>query len=144
MKRDSSEDSATSSTISNESESVTAVNDVISFNVGGTIIAVLRSTLLLQAPNSTFAAKYSDRWVQQPDELDECGNIYMVKENMVPLHLHCSYFMSFRLYFLSLLFFLPLFAFWPCSFPPSLFADCGHDKEILFPPSSLSFTHRFF
>ena len=61
----------------------TAVDDVISFNVGGTIIAVLRSTLLLQAPNSTFAASYSDRWVQQPDELDECGNIYMVKEIIV-------------------------------------------------------------
>ena len=58
----------------------TAVDDVISFNVGGTIIAVLRNTLLLQAPNSTFAAKYSDRWVQQPDELDECGNIYMVRK----------------------------------------------------------------
>ena len=57
-----------------------AIDDVISFNVGGTIIAVLRSTLLLQAPNSTFAASYSDRWVQQPDEVDECGNIYMVKK----------------------------------------------------------------
>ena len=57
-----------------------AVDDVISFNVGGTIIAVLRSTLLLQAPNSTFAARYSDRWVQQPDEVDKFGNIYMVKE----------------------------------------------------------------
>ena len=57
-----------------------AIDDVISFNVGGTIIAVLRSTLLRQAPNSTFAASYSDRWVQQPDEVDECGNIYMVKK----------------------------------------------------------------
>ena len=71
-----------------------AVDDVISFNVGGTIIAVLRSTLLLQAPNSTFAASYSDRWVQQPDEIDECGNIYMVKENMMSLHLHRFYFLS--------------------------------------------------
>ena len=89
MKRDSSEGPGTSSGENNESESVVsgkvdkAVDDVISFNVGGTIIAVLRNTLLLQAPNSTFAAKYSDRWVQQSDELDECGNIYMVKENIV-------------------------------------------------------------
>ena len=75
---------SSSSSMSKETESVindTVVDDVISFNVGGTIIAVLRNTLLLQAPNSTFAASYSDRWVQQPDELDDCGNIYMVKEN---------------------------------------------------------------
>ena len=86
MKRDGTEDSTVSSAVSNESESaisgkiVTAVDDVISFNVGGTIIAVLRSTLLFQAPNSTFAASYSDRWVQQPDEVDERGNIYMVRK----------------------------------------------------------------
>ena len=65
-----------------------AIDDVISFNAGGTIIAVLRSTLLRQAPSSTFAASYSDRWVQQPDEVDEYGNIYMVKENTMSLHLH--------------------------------------------------------
>ena len=85
-RRDSSEGSAKSSAINKKIKSVvtdkahTAVDDVISFNVGGTIIAVLRSTLLLQAPNSTFAASYSDRWVQQPDEVDERGNIYMVRK----------------------------------------------------------------
>ena len=85
-RRDSSEVSAKSSAINKKIKSVvtdkahTAVDDVISFNVGGTIIAVLRSTLLLQAPNSSFAAKYSDRWIQQPDEVDECGNIYMVRK----------------------------------------------------------------
>ena len=78
--------SAKSSAINKKINSVitdkadTGVDDVISFNVGGTIIAVLRSTLLLQAPNSTFAASYSDRWVQQPDEVDERGNIYMVRK----------------------------------------------------------------
>ena len=105
MEGDSSEGSAKSSAINNESKSVinekanTATDDVISFNLGGTIIAVLRSTLLLQAPNSTFAAKYSDRWVQQPDELDECGNIYMVKEIMV---------IAFTLFLLHFLLFVPL------------------------------------
>ena len=59
----------------------TTVDDVISFNVGGTIIAILRSTLLLQAPRSIFAASYSDRWLQRAVELDECGNIYMVEDN---------------------------------------------------------------
>ena len=63
-----------------------AADDVISFNVGGTIIAVLRSTLLLQAPKITFAASYSDRWVQQPDDLDEFWNIYMVKVAILSLH----------------------------------------------------------
>ena len=89
MKRDGSEDSTASFPVFNELKSAisdrvdTAVDDVISFNVGGTIIAVLRSTLLLQAPNSTFAARYSDRWVQQSDELDKFGNIYMVEGNML-------------------------------------------------------------
>ena len=63
-----------------------AADDVISFNVGGTIIAVLRSTLMLQAPKSTFAASNSDRWVQQPDDLDEFWNIYMVKVAILSLH----------------------------------------------------------
>ena len=94
-KRDSSEGRISSSMVSKETESVTndtAADDVISFNVGGTIIAALRSTLLLQAPNSTFAAKYSDRWVQQPDELDKCGNIYMVKARMLSFHLYRFHF----------------------------------------------------
>ena len=81
-KRDCSEGPTTSSgkksPMSNQVD--IAVDDVISFNVGGKIIAVLRSTLLLQAPRSTFAANYSDRWIQRSDALDECGNIYMVKE----------------------------------------------------------------
>ena len=72
----------------------TAIDDVISFNVGGTIIAVLRSTLLLQAPKITVAASYSDRWVQQPDVVDECGNIYMVKKDVASFHLHRFYFLS--------------------------------------------------
>ena len=106
MKRDGTEDSTVSSAVSNESESAisgkiaTAVDDVISFNVGGTIIAVLRSTLLLQAPNSTFAARYSDRWVQQPDEVDKFGNIYMVKENILHLDIISSSVKSLLLFFL--------------------------------------------
>ena len=81
----------------------TGVDDVISFNVGGTIIAVLRNTLLLQAPNSTFAAKYSDRWIQQPDEQDECGNIYMVRK----IWHHCICITSFSSAY-----------FRPCLLPP--------------------------
>ena len=104
---------SSSSSMSKETESVindTVVDDVISFNVGGTIIAVLRNTLLLQAPNSTFAASYSDRWVQQPDELDDCGNIYMVKENH-SLSSNIVFFLSeislSLLFSLLLCFFLP-------------------------------------
>ena len=87
----------------------TTVDDVISFNVGGIIIAVLRSTLLLQAPRSIFAASYSDRWLQRADELDECGNIYMVKDNhslsftVIFLYLK-SYFPCFYLCFFVSLF----------------------------------------
>ena len=54
-------------------------DEVISFNLGGTIIAVLRSTLLRQAPDSTLTTRYLGRWTQQTDELDEDGNIYMVR-----------------------------------------------------------------
>ena len=105
MKRDSTEGKVKSVM----SDKVTmAKDDVISFNVGGTIIAVLRSTLLRQAPNSTFAASYSDRWVQQSDELDEFGNIYMVKEHMISFHLH-------RVYHLSLLLLAFLIAFFTSS-----------------------------
>ena len=53
---------------------------VISFNVGGDIIAVLRSTLLFQAPQSTFAANFSGRWSLQEEELDEFGNILLVRK----------------------------------------------------------------
>ena len=53
---------------------------VISFNVGGNIIAVLRSTLLFQAPQSTFAANFSGRWSLQEEELDEFGNILLVRK----------------------------------------------------------------
>ena len=109
MKGDSSEGSAKSSAINKKIKSVitdkadTAIDDVISFNVGGTIIAVLRSTLLLQAPSSTFAASYSDRWVLQPDEVDECGNIYMVRK----IWHHCICITPFSsVYFL------------PCLLPP--------------------------
>ena len=88
----------------------TTVDDVISFNVGGTIIAILRSTLLLQAPRSIFAASYSDRWLQRADELDECGNIYMVKDNH-SLSFNIVFFLSeisLSLFFsLLLCFFLP-------------------------------------
>lgn len=65
-----------------------AADVVISFNVGGTIIAVLRSTLLRQAPNCTFNVRFSDRWTQQSDELDECGNIYMVGDIVLSLYIH--------------------------------------------------------
>lgn len=57
------------------------IDEVISFNVGGTIIAVLRSTLLLQAPMSTLAVNFSNCNMSQPVELDEYGNIYMVRES---------------------------------------------------------------
>ena len=50
---------------------------VLSFNVGGTIIAVLRSTLLRHAPNSTFATGFSGRW--QKNDTDQDGNIMLVR-----------------------------------------------------------------
>ena len=55
-----------------------AEDDVISFNVGGTIISVLRSTILRQAPDSVLASNFSGRWSQQAEELDEDGNILLV------------------------------------------------------------------
>jgi hypothetical protein len=63
---------------------------VISFNVGGTVIAVLLSTLLRQAPKSTFAASYSGRWLPK---VDEDGNILLVRRIQIiaichPLHAH--------------------------------------------------------
>ena len=59
--------------------------EVISFNVGGTIIAVLKSTLLRQAPDSTFASRVSDRWPRSGDDVEDghiclVSNEYLIKK----------------------------------------------------------------
>ena len=51
--------------------------EIISFNVGGTTIAVLKSTLLRQAPNSSFASRVSDRWPRSGDDVED-GHICLV------------------------------------------------------------------
>ena len=58
-------------------------DEVVSYNVGGTIIAVLKSTLLRQAPDSTFAARFSGRWDKsgaesEPDDIED-GHICLVR-----------------------------------------------------------------
>ena len=63
-------------------------DEVVSYNVGGTIIAVLKSTLLRQAPDSTFAARFSGRWDKsgaesEPDDIED-GHICLVR-----LHSSC-------------------------------------------------------
>ena len=80
---DSAESACATSSFSPTTTTETQANDddqVISFNVGGTIIAILRSTLLLHAPQSTFATNFSGRWSLQQEELDEHGNIYVVRK----------------------------------------------------------------
>jgi TLD len=63
-----------------------AVDDeVVSYNVGGTIIAVLRSTLLRQAPNSAFASRFSGRWSEQANEDMEDGHICLVRYLLRPM-----------------------------------------------------------
>jgi TLD len=57
-----------------------AVDDeVVSYNVGGTIVAVLRSTLVRQAPNSVFASRFSGRWSEQDNDDMEDGYINLVR-----------------------------------------------------------------
>jgi TLD len=51
--------------------------EVVSYNVGGTIIAVLKSTLLRHAPDSAFASRASDRWPNSA-EVMENGHICLV------------------------------------------------------------------
>ena len=62
-----------------EAKEVVECEEVISFNVGGTIIAVLKSTLLRQAPDSVFASRVSDRWRKSADETVD-GHICLVSK----------------------------------------------------------------
>jgi hypothetical protein len=48
---------------------------IISFNVEGEIISVLRSTLLRVVPESLLTIKISGRWIIQKNEMDEHGNL---------------------------------------------------------------------
>jgi hypothetical protein len=64
----------------NHEKKGTVVDDeVVSYNVGGTIIAVLRSTLVRQAPNSAFASRFSGRWSEQDNYDIEDGHICLVR-----------------------------------------------------------------
>ena len=60
-----------------ETQAVKDCDEVVSFNVGGTIIAVLKSTLLRHAPDSTFASRVSDRWPRSGDVVED-GHICLV------------------------------------------------------------------
>ena len=62
-----------------ETQAVEDCEEVISFNVGGTIIAVLKSTLLRQVPDSVFASRVSDRWRKSADETVD-GHICLVSK----------------------------------------------------------------
>ena len=62
-----------------DTQAVEECDEVISFNVGGTIIAVLKSTLLRQAPDSVFASRVSDRWRKSADETMD-GHICLVSK----------------------------------------------------------------
>ena len=53
---------------------------VVSFNVRGVVVSVLRSTLLTAAPDSWFSARVSGRWTEQAGDVDEDGNIEQVSE----------------------------------------------------------------
>jgi TLD/BTB/POZ domain len=53
--------------------------EVVSYNVGGTIIAVLKSTLLRHAPDSVFASRVSDRWPKSADEIEN-GHVCLVSK----------------------------------------------------------------
>jgi hypothetical protein len=46
---------------------------IISFDVEGKIISILRSTLFRVAPESLLTVKISGRWIIQPSEMDEHG-----------------------------------------------------------------------
>ena len=65
---------------SSRERAVDVVDDeVVSYNVGGTIIAVLRGTLVRQAPNSAFASRFSGRWSEQDNYDMEDGHICLVR-----------------------------------------------------------------
>jgi TLD len=86
-----------------ETRDEAADDEVVSYNVGGTIIAVLRSTLVRQAPNSAFASRFSGRWSEQANEDMEDGHICLVRylqglDWCLPLHLHYLYCLSHSLY----------------------------------------------
>ena len=62
-----------------ETQAVEECEEVVSFNVGGTIIAVLKSTLLRQAPDSVFASRVSDRWRKSAGETVD-GHVCLVSK----------------------------------------------------------------
>ena len=52
---------------------------VVTFNVGGTIACMKRSTLLNYAPDSYFSSRFSGRWTEHSDDVDEEGYIFQDK-----------------------------------------------------------------
>jgi hypothetical protein len=48
---------------------------IITFNVEGKKISILRSTILRLIPDSLLGIKVSGRWTIQPNEMDEQGNL---------------------------------------------------------------------
>jgi hypothetical protein len=52
-----------------------APSSIISFNVEGHQLPILRSTILRLIPDSLLGIKVSGRWTIQPNEMDEQGNL---------------------------------------------------------------------
>jgi hypothetical protein len=74
------------------------LDPMLSFNVAGEKICILRSTVLKGAPHSLLAARVSGLWIEQAKDLDSDGNICLV--SFIYLFF---YFFVFVLYFLLFL-----------------------------------------
>jgi len=59
-----------------QTENMPEIDDVVTFNAGGTIVCVRRSTILNGAPGSYLATRVSRRWDEHDNEIDEDGNFF--------------------------------------------------------------------
>jgi hypothetical protein len=58
-----------------EDNNAQMLDPIVYFNVEGEIIPIPRSTILRVIPESQLAIRVSGRWVEQPGDLDEEGNL---------------------------------------------------------------------
>jgi hypothetical protein len=56
---------------------------IVSFNIDGKILSILRSTILRVIPDSQIAIKVSGRWIGQSGEVDDEGNYYLSFPSMM-------------------------------------------------------------
>ena len=61
-------------------------DSVVSFNVRGTVVSTLRSTLRLGAPESFLARRVSGLWTEQEGDLDEDGHMLQVSVSVSAFH----------------------------------------------------------